>query len=278
MPDLVTHRQTPRAIDVPGLDTESLREAFLVESAFTDGANQFTFTDLDRLVVAGIVPRPSFTLPDLTETGRQSFHEMRESGFINLGGKGSIEVDGQRFAMDKLDCLYVSLGAKSVTFTSDDADHPARFFMLSCPAHRAFPTAHAKPAQANILSLGDQKTANVRKIHQFIHEGGIKSCQLVMGFTTLAEGSVWNTFPPHTHLRRSEIYCYFDLQGPLVMHFMGEPHETRNLVMREKDIVLSPPWSIHSGCGAGAYSFIWGMAGENQAFADMDAVDLKELL
>ena len=272
---MTSFRSLPRPGDVAGLSTDDLRAAFLVEQLFEHG--QIVFTDCDRLALAGFAPRDPITLPDAKETGRSFFHEARESGVINIGGPGAIEVDGQRYALANLNCLYIGVGARSVRFFSDDASKPAHFFFLSCPAHRQFSTTLATTADCNVLSLGTAESANVRKIYQFIHEGGVQSCQLVMGFTALAAGSVWNTFPPHTHLRRSEAYLYFDLTGPLVMHFMGEPTATRHLVMREKDAVLSPPWSIHSGCGAGAYKFIWGMAGENKAFADMDAVDLKEM-
>jgi 4-deoxy-L-threo-5-hexosulose-uronate ketol-isomerase len=268
-------RSLPRPADVAGLSTAALRSAFLVEELFASG--NLVFSDCDRLTLAGFTPREPITLQDAKETGRVFFHEARESGVINIGGPGAIEVDGTRHALAKLDCLYISMGTRSVRFLSDDAANPASFFFLSCPAHRAYPTTLATIRDCNVLSLGTPESANVRKIYQFIHEGGVQSCQLVMGFTELAPGSVWNTFPPHTHLRRSEAYLYFDLTGPIVMHFMGDPAETRHLVVREREAVLSPPWSIHSGCGAGAYKFIWGMAGENKAFADMDAVDLKEM-
>ena len=269
---------SPRPGEVDRLTSDELRDAFLLDRLF-EGAGSARFTDLDRLYVAAFVPGTDapIELANARQTGRTFFHDRRESGAINLGGAGAIEVDGVRHALGKLDGLYVGAGARSVRFHSDDASKPAQFFVLSCPAHQAFPTTRVTRDQCNVLSLGEQRTANVRKIYQYVHEGGVKSCQLVMGFTELAEGSVWNTFPPHTHARRSEVYCYFDLQGPLVMHFMGEPTRTRHLVVREKGVVLSPPWSIHSGCGAGAYRFVWGMAGENQAFADMDACDLGEL-
>lgn len=268
---------SPRPGETDRLTSAELREAFLLDGLF-EGAGGARFTDLDRLYVAAFVPASApIVLADAKQTGRSFFHERRESGAINLGGAGAIEVDGVRHTIGRFDGLYVGMGARSVRFVSDDPAAPAQFFFLSCPAHQAFPTTRITRDACNVLSLGTQPAANVRKIYQYIHEGGVKSCQLVMGFTELAEGSVWNTFPPHTHTRRSEIYCYFDLQGPLVMHFMGEPTRTRHLVVREKGVVLSPPWSIHSGCGAGAYRFVWGMAGENQAFADMDACDLNEL-
>ena len=268
-------RSLPRACDTARLTTEELRSAFLVEHLFDHG--EIVFTDCDRLALAGLIPREPITLIDAKETGRAFFHEARESGAINIGGPGAIEVDGVRYPLAKLECLYISMGSKSVRFFSDDASEPAAFFFLSCPAFRTFPTTVATTKDCNVLSLGTPETANVRKIYQFIHETGVQSCQLVMGFTILEPGSVWNTFPPHTHLRRSEAYLYFDLTGPLVMHFMGEPTATRNLVVREREAILSPPWSIHSGCGTSAYKFIWGMAGENKRFADMDAVDLKEM-
>jgi 4-deoxy-L-threo-5-hexosulose-uronate ketol-isomerase len=169
------------------------------------------------------------------------------------------------------------MGAKKVTFESADAGKPAKFFLLSCPAHQAYPTTVAKQSDANKVPLGKQAEANVRTIYQYIHEGGIKSCQLVMGYTELAEGSVWNTFPPHTHTRRTEVYFYFDLGERVLAHFMGDPAATRHLFIQNEQAVLSPSWSIHAGCGQGNYKFIWGMAGENQTFTDMDGVKVTNL-
>jgi 4-deoxy-L-threo-5-hexosulose-uronate ketol-isomerase len=273
-----TIRRMPRPQEVTRMTTTELREAFLVSSIFKTGEFHGLFTDLDRLVVASAMPTTTaILLPNDTQTGRASFLERRELGAINTGGPGKVMVDGATHVVPPLGCIYVSMGAKDVEFFSDDAQNPAKFFILSCPAHSAHPTTVATRADANTVALGDPNTSNQRVIRQYIHENGIRSCQLVMGFTELAEGSVWNTFPPHTHWRRSEIYHYFDMDQRVLAHFMGEPDATRHLFVRSDDTVLSPSWSIHSGCGQGNYKFIWGMAGENQTFTDMDAVDLSAL-
>jgi len=181
-------------------------------------------------------------------------------------------VDGKTMAVDSLACLYVGAGARSVSFASKDPDNLAKFFFLSCPAHAVFPTAVMTRGEAAAVTLGSQASANLRTIRKYIHAGGLRSCQLVMGYTELAEGNVWNTFPPHTHNRRSEVYLYFDLGDRPLAHFMGEPAATRHLFIHNEQAVLSPPWSIHCGCGFGSYKFIWGMAGENKTFDDMDPV------
>jgi 4-deoxy-L-threo-5-hexosulose-uronate ketol-isomerase len=206
------------------------------------------------------------------------FCERRELGVLSIGGDGIIEVDGTRYDMAKLDCLYIGRGSKEVSFSSKDAANPAAFFLLSYPAHAAYPTTHAKMKDATPVELGTLADANKRTIYKYIHTGGIKSCQLVMGFTKLQEGSVWNTMPAHTHTRRSEVYLYFDLDAKRrVMHFMGKPQETRHLVVGNRQAVISPSWSIHSGCGTGAYTFCWAMGGENQAFDDMDPAPVDTL-
>jgi 4-deoxy-L-threo-5-hexosulose-uronate ketol-isomerase len=212
------------------------------------------------------------------ELRAEYFCERRELGVLNIGGPGTVTVDAQLFPLDKLDCLYVGRGSREIQFTSSDPADPAAFYLLSYPAHAAHPTLLARHAEATKVELGSVADANRRTIHKYIHTGGIRSCQLVMGFTQLAEGAVWNTMPPHTHTRRSEIYMYFDL-GPArrVMHFMGMPQQTRHLVIAEKQAVISPSWSIHCGCGTGAYSFCWGMGGENQTFEDMDPAPLANL-
>src|SRR5215469_4755860 len=266
-----TIRRMPRPRDVSGMSTQELRETFLVENIFTPGQITGTFTDLDRLVVGGAMPadRP-LELPNHKETGRAFFLERRELGAINIGGFGKIVADGKTFALDKLDCAYLPMGTKSVAFESSDAKTPAKFYFLSCPAHSAHPATMLKAKDASPVALGSQATANKRTIYKFIHQGGIQSCQLVMGFTALDEGNVWNSFPPHTHWRRTEIYFYFDLGEKILTHFMGEPQQTRHLFMHNEQVALSPNWSIHCGCGEGNYKFIWGMAGENQVFDDMD--------
>lgn len=271
-------RTTPRACDTVGLSTAQLREAFLIESLFRTDKVQFFFTDLDRQAVAGIQPGPEpVELTNDFETGADFFLARRELGIINVGGPGSIKADGVTHDLANLDCLYIGMGTKSVSFSSKSGSSPARFYLLSTPAHHTFPTVKVSKEQANPRALGSQATANQRKIYQYIHQGGIKSCQLVMGFTELAEGSVWNTMPPHTHTRRTELYFYFDLGDKAVVHLMGEPTETRNLIVRDSQVVLSPAWSIHCGCGTGNYRFIWSMGGENQTFDDMDAAPIATL-
>ena len=273
-----TIRRMPRSREVTRMDTEQLRETFLVSGLYQPGQLRAQFTDLDRLVLGGVMPTGApVQLENHRETGRASFLERRELGAINTGGPGSVTVDGQSFEVPALGCIYIGLGSNKVVFESRDAVRPARFFFLSCPAHQGYPTAVARQEEATKVPLGSAAEANVRTIYQYIHEGGLQSCQLVMGFTELAEGSVWNTFPPHTHHRRTEIYFYFDLDERVLAHFMGTPLETRHLFVHNEQAVLSPSWSIHSGCGQGHYKFIWGMAGENQAFTDMDGVNPLEL-
>lgn len=271
-------RRMPRPQDVAGMSTQELRDAFHLANLFVPGHLTGHFTDLDRLVVGGAMPadRP-VELPNHKETGRAFFLERRELGAINIGGAGSVRADGKVFALDRLDCVYLPLGTKSVTFESASPKDPARFYFLSCPAHGAQPAAMMKARDASPVALGSPATANQRTIYKFIHQGGLQSCQLVMGFTALAEGSVWNSFPPHTHWRRTEIYFYFDLGDKVVSHFYGEPQETRHLFLHNEDVALSPNWSMHFGVGTGNYKFIWGMAGENQVFDDMDAVKPQDL-
>ena len=273
-----TIRRMPRQEEVARMTTAELRDAFLVPEILKPGSLSGQFTDLDRLVVAGAVPGAEpLELPNHRETGRGFFLERRELGAINTGGPGEVTVDGTCFPVDSLACIYIGMGSQNVSFASLDKENPARFFILSCPAHAAFPTTVATRDQATTVPLGSQATANQRVIRQYIHENGIQSCQLVMGYTELAEGSVWNTFPPHTHNRRSEVYFYFDMADRVLAHFMGQPTATRHLFIQNDQTVLSPSWSIHSGCGQGAYKFIWGMAGENQTFTDMDAITPADL-
>ena len=263
----------PRAREVERMTTQEIRAAFLLGDMCVPGEFRGCFTDLDRMVVAMAVPMDApLVLPNHKESGRMSFLERRELGAINTGGAGVVTVDGVRHEVASLGCIYVGMGAGDVVFESMEVGNPARFFILSCPAHARHPTMTATREEANAVPLGTQATSNERVIRQYIHEEGIQSCQLVMGFTELAEGSVWNTFPPHTHFRRCEVYHYFDMGERVLAHFMGEPQATRHLFVKSNDTVLSPSWSIHSGCGQGNYKFIWGMAGENQAFTDMDGV------
>jgi 4-deoxy-L-threo-5-hexosulose-uronate ketol-isomerase len=271
-------RRMPRPQDVARMTTAELRDAFLVTNLYVPGQINLQFTDLDRLVVGGAIPTTSpLTLENHKETGRGFFLERRELGAINTGGPGTVTVDGKTFAVESEGCIYVGMGAKEVKFASNEAKNPAKYFILSCPAHATHPTVAVTMKDANTIPLGSLATANQRVIRQYIHEKGIQSCQLVMGYTELAEGSVWNTFPPHTHNRRTEVYFYFNLGERVMSHFMGEPTETRHLFMHNEEAVLSPSWSIHSGCGQGNYKFIWGMAGENQRFDDMDGIKPLDL-
>jgi 4-deoxy-L-threo-5-hexosulose-uronate ketol-isomerase len=273
-----TIRRTTRPQDLIGMSTQQLRDTFHVTNLFVPGELHGYFTDLDRLVVGGVMPEGKpVELPNHKETGRAFFLERRELGAINVGGAGRVIADGKSFALDKSDCVYLPMGTKQVSFESADAKNPAKFYFLSCPAHAAHPARMMKSAEATPVNLGAQETANKRTIYKFIHQGGIQSCQLVMGLTALEPGSVWNSFPPHTHWRRTEIYFYFDLGAQVLSHFFGEPQETRHLFLHNDEAALSPNWSIHFGVGSGNYKFIWGMAGENQVFDDMDAVKPADL-
>ena len=260
------------------MSTLELRDTFHLASLFAPGEINATFTDLDRMVVGGGMPLGSpLILPAHKETGRAFFLERREMGVINIGGAGRVVAEGQTFALAPLDCVYVPMGTRTVSFASDDVNNPAKFYFISCPAHAPYPLRMMKSAEATPVNLGAQDTSNKRTIYKFIHQGGIQSCQLVMGLTALEPGNVWNSFPPHTHWRRSEVYFYFDLGDKVLSHFFGEPQETRHLFLRNEEVALSPNWSMHFGVGTGSYKFIWGMAGENQVFDDMDAVKPADL-
>ena len=262
------------------MSATELREAFLLDALFVSGEVRLFYVDVDRTVIGGAVPAGNepLALPNPADLRAAFFAERRELGVLNVGGRGSITVDGQSFAMDRLDCLYVGRGSRDVRFASSDPKSPARFYLLSYPAHAAYPTTLARKADASATNLGATETANKRTIYKYIHPDGIKSCQLVMGFTQLDVGSVWNTMPPHTHMRRSEVYLYFDLAPDArVLHLMGPPDETRHLVVADGQAVVSPPWSIHAGAGTTRYAFCWGMGGENQAFADMDTVTVNQM-
>ena len=266
-----TIRRMPRPQDVTGMSTQELRDAFHVQGLFNPGHLNALFTDLDRLVVGGAVPTlEALDLPNHKETGRAFFLERRELGAINIGGSGLVIADGRTFPLEKLDCVYLPMGTREVTFASASAADPAKFYFLACPAHAAHPAAMMATAEATPVNLGTQESSNKRTIYKFIHQGGIQSCQLVMGLTALEPGNVWNSFPPHTHWRRTEVYFYFDLGDKILAHFLGEPQQSRHLFLHNEEVALSPNWSMHFGCGTGNYKFIWGMAGENQVFDDMD--------
>lgn len=261
------------------LDTEELRENFLVESLFNPGVIDLLYAHIDRVVLGSAVPTDApLTLGAAPELRADAFCERRELGVLNSGGPGTVTVDGTPFCLENLDGLYIGLGTREIAFASDAADSPARFYLVSYPAQRAYPTTLIRKAEAAPVKLGSPETANERTIYKYIHPEGAKSCQLVMGFTELAPGSVWNTMPAHTHDRRTEVYLYFGMpEEARVFHFMGEPDETRHLVVANEQAVLSPSWSIHSGAGTSAYSFCWAMGGENQAFDDMDFLKISDL-
>jgi 4-deoxy-L-threo-5-hexosulose-uronate ketol-isomerase len=263
----------------PRMTTEELRSTFLLDDMFRPGAITLSYVDLDRTVVGAAMPAEApLHLDTSPELRADFFCERRELGVLNVGGSGAVTVDGKTFAMDKFDCLYVGRGSREVTFATGNSDNPAAFYLLSYLAHADFPTALAKFSDLKPVQLGSVPTCNRRSIYKAIHRDGLKSCQLVMGFTLLEEGSNWNTMPPHTHMRRSEVYMYFDLD-PVhrIVHLMGPPQETRHLLLADRSIVVSPGWSIHAGVGTARYSFCWGMGGENQAYDDMDGVAIPEL-
>ena len=262
-----------------GLNTAELREAFLLENLFQPESVQLIYSENDRAVIGGAVPiKEMLPLRTSKELAANYFAERRELGVLNVGGTGQISVDCKIFKLANRDMLYLGKGAREIIFTSDRNTEPAAFFILSFPAHQNYPHALMRFAEATAVPLGSQENANQRTIYKYIHPGGIPSCQLVMGFTQLQSGSIWNTMPPHTHTRRMEVYMYFDVpESARVFHFMGKPEETRHLVVANRQVVVSPSWSIHSGAGTSAYSFCWGMGGENQAFEDMDAVRLDQL-
>ncbi len=261
------------------MNTQQLRENFLVDGLMQPGTIQLNYTHYDRMIVGGAMPVSSaVTLPVEEELKATFFLERREMGIINVGGKGTVTADGVAYEIEKLGCVYLGKGTQDVSFSSSAADAPAMFYILSVPAHQTYPNKKMTKAEASPVNLGDISTSNKRTIYKYIHNDGIQSCQLVMGLTTLDTGSVWNSVPPHTHTRRMEAYFYFDLhESQRVMHFMGEPQETRHLVMANNEAVISAPWSMHFGVGTSSYGFIWGMAGENKEFTDMDQVSVATI-
>jgi 4-deoxy-L-threo-5-hexosulose-uronate ketol-isomerase len=261
------------------MTSEELRATFLLEGMFYPGVIEYAYVDLDRTVIGSAVPTSAaLSLETQPELRAEYFLERRELGVFNVGGPGSVVVDGKTFELDKLDCLYVGRGSKAVSFASKSASEPANFYLLSYPAHAVHPTQMVKCAELKGLALGAAETCNKRTIYKAIHREGIQSCQLVMGFTLLEPGSNWNTMPAHTHMRRSEVYFYFDIEPEQrVVHLMGPPDATSHLVIADKQVVVSPGWSIHAGVGTKNYGFCWGMGGENQDYADMDPVAIKDL-
>ncbi|MBN1584348.1 MAG: 5-dehydro-4-deoxy-D-glucuronate isomerase [Anaerolineae bacterium] len=260
------------------LDTTELRSLFLLQALFSAGQIRLVYSHVDRMIVGGAVPtHDALVLEAGKELAAECFAERREIGIINIGGAGSVSVDGKEYPTEKYEIIYVGRGSRDIRLSSANRDQPARFFLVSLPAHAAYPTTHIKQADANTVRLGNQGASSERTIYQYIHEDGVESCQLVMGYTALESGNVWNTMPAHTHDRRSEVYMYFDLGDAVVFHLMGRPSETRHIVMREGEAVISPGWSIHAGVGTTNYCFVWAMGGENQSFADMDMVAISDL-
>jgi 4-deoxy-L-threo-5-hexosulose-uronate ketol-isomerase len=261
------------------MNTQQLRENFLVQNLMQPGKMELVYSHFDRLIIGGVVPASStISLTTGDELKASFFLERREMGIINVGGKGKITADGVVFEIDKLECVYLGKGTKEVNFNSNTADAPAHFYLLSVPAHHTFPNRMMKKSEASPVNLGDISTSNKRTIYKYIHNDGIQSCQLVMGLTVLEAGSVWNSVPPHTHTRRMEAYFYFDVDpAQRVMHFMGEPQETRHLVVANHEAAISAPWSMHFGVGTASYGFIWGMAGENKEFTDMDTQPIASI-
>jgi 4-deoxy-L-threo-5-hexosulose-uronate ketol-isomerase len=261
------------------MNTSELRSNFLIENLMADDKLSLVYSHYDRVIVGGAKPvSKTLSLETQDELKADYFLQRRELGIINVGGDGVIETNGESFSLRKLDAAYIGKGVKEVGFKSTDKNNPALFYLLSAPAHQSYPNKKLTKEEAMPVTVGDGSTANRRTIYKYIHAEGLQSCQLVMGLTILEQGSVWNTMPAHTHTRRMEAYFYFDVaEDQRVFHFMGQPQETRHLLMANHQAVLSPPWSIHSGCGTASYGFIWGMAGENYTYTDMDAAPLNEM-
>jgi len=271
-------RYATNPAQIPGLDTAGLREQFLVPELFVPGEVTVVYTHHDRVVLGGAVPAGKpLALTGYPEIRSDYFLEHRELGIINVGGTGTVTADGEVYELVKGACLYLGRGIQNVEF-NDEADAGAQFYLFSAPAHTSYPAQLVSPGEGTVRELGDQLTSNRRTLNQYIHENGVKSCQIVMGVTELHPGSMWNTMPAHTHDRRTECYLYFDVaEDARVIHLLGERTETRHLVVADRQAIISPSWSLHSGVGTSSYSFVWAMAGENQAFDDMDPAPVTDL-
>ena len=266
---IVKRPDLPSSREAAAMDTALLREHFLVRGLFAPGEIRMAETGLERMIVGGAMPDRDLDTPD-------GFAESREWGVINLGAPGAVRAEGGQWTLDYLDCLYIGAGTRSMQFAPCGSAQPA-FYLAGCPAHRTLPTVKIGRTEAEAETIGDVRNASRRRLHKCIHPGGAESCQLMLGFTQLEPGSVWNTMPPHTHTKRSEIYLYSGLGDGVAMHLMGQPDRTRSLIVRDLEAVLSPSWSIHTAAGTGSYLFVWCMAGENQIFGDMNIVDLSRL-
>jgi 4-deoxy-L-threo-5-hexosulose-uronate ketol-isomerase len=273
-------RDSPGPAGFSNMKTAEMRAAFLIEDLFIPGEIRMVCWNIDRAVIGAAVPgSKTISLPSCKELAAEYFTQRRELGVVNIGGPGLVRVSGQEFSLAKKEALYIGKENREIRFSSSDFRSPAQFYFVSYPAHAVHPCAKVGRAQAKSAELGNAAAANKRTIYRLINPEGVASCQLTMGFTELAPGSVWNTMPPHTHTRRSEIYLYLDLpEDALVVHCMGLPQETRNLMVRDRQVVVSPSWSMHFGVGTTNYSFVWAMGGENQEFSDMDVVPINTLL
>ena len=260
-------------------DTAQLRKHYHIARVFTPDEINLTYSHQDRIIAGGIMPvNGAVKLESCKELAAPYFLARRELGAINVGGPGKLVIDGTEYVMGSKDGIYVGMGAQELTFTSDDPENPAKFYINSCPAHRTYPTVHIPMDKARYNHLGSQENVNERILRQYVHPAVCESCQLLMGMTALLPGNVWNTMPCHTHERRMEVYLYFDIApDQAVFHMMGQPGETRHVIMHNEEAVISPSWSIHSGVGTANYTFIWGMCGENQAFDDMDGIPTADL-
>lgn len=274
-------RYPPRPEAFQRYNTTEIADSLLINKIFVDNTLTLTYSHVDRVIAGGACPttNPILLTADKKDLGAAFFLERRELGVVHVGGgSGSVVADGTTYAMTKLDGLYVGQGTQQVTFASDDPTNPPHFYIVSTPAHMAYPTVHIPISDASPIHLGDDANSNKRTIYKYIHPDGPKSCQLVMGVTLLAPNNMWNTMPVHTHVRRMEVYFYFDIaEDNVVFHIIGEPDETRHIIVRNEQAVISPSWSIHSGVGTSNYAFVWAMAGENQTFSDMDGVPMDDL-
>ena len=275
----MNNRYANHPIDSKSYDTKQLREHYLVEEVFIDDKIELTYSHVDRIIFGGIKPvKESLKLEAGKSMGVDYFLERREMGVINIGGEGIVSIDGEEFTLNNKDGLYIGKGNKDIIFKSLNQSNPAKFFINSVPAHKEYKTVKIDIEKANPVKMGDNSTLNKRTIYQYVHPNVCESCQLLMGLTILEPGSAWNTMPCHTHERRMEVYFYFDMQEDTrVIHLMGEPTETRHLIVKYEQAIISPSWSIHSGVGTSNYTFIWGMCGENQTFTDMDHIPMEVL-
>ncbi len=272
----VRYAASPR--EVKKMDTQELRDEFLVEEVMTVDKIKWMYSHYDRFMVAGVVPVNNVSLETVDELKSEYFLERREIGIINIGGKGTVTVDGTVYELDNREALYLGQGNKEVIFSSESSSNPAKYYLNSTPAHKAFPNKKIGINDVEVVELGAPETANARTLRKYIVNSVVDVCQLQMGMTSLKSGSCWNTMPAHVHDRRMEVYFYIDVpEGQSVCHFMGQIDETRHIWMQNEQAVISPPWSIHSGSGTSNYTFIWGMAGENLDYSDMDIAKITDL-